>query len=85
MQKKLILKITGMTCASCAINNEKELIKGEGIINASVNFANRQALVEYDDEKTNEEKIFLQSNSGRYSAESFHYPGRAWWLENVYQ
>ena len=69
MQKKLILKITGMTCASCAINNEKELIKGEGIIKANVNFANRQALVEYDDEKTNEEKILQIIKDNGYDVE----------------
>ena len=57
MKQKLILRIIGMTCASCAINNEKELAKGEGILKSNVNFANHQALVEYDDEKTNEEKI----------------------------
>src|SRR4030042_559982 len=46
--KKIILKIKGMSCASCAISNEKELLKTEGILNASVNFASKKALVEYD-------------------------------------
>ena len=37
-----------MTCASCAVSNEKELLKTKGILDASVNFAAKKAYVEYD-------------------------------------
>ncbi|HLM84242.1 MAG TPA: heavy metal translocating P-type ATPase [Candidatus Bathyarchaeia archaeon] len=47
-QKKLTLKISGMTCASCAVSNEKELLKTKGILRANVNFATKKAYVEYD-------------------------------------
>jgi Cu+-exporting ATPase len=57
MNKKLILKVSGMTCASCALNNERALTKTAGIINASVNFASKKALVEYDDVLLNEEQV----------------------------
>ncbi len=46
--KKISLKITGMTCASCAQNIETALKKTEGVQNASVNFSFEKASVEYD-------------------------------------
>ncbi len=39
--------VTGMTCASCALNVERTLQRQPGVIGASVNFADRSALVEY--------------------------------------
>ncbi len=47
-KEKIILKISGMSCASCAVSNEKELLKTKGILNATVNFAAKKAYVEYD-------------------------------------
>lgn len=55
--KKIIFKISGMTCASCALNNEKELLRGKGILKANVNFASKKALVEYDADILNEEQV----------------------------
>ncbi|MFZ3060197.1 MAG: heavy metal translocating P-type ATPase [Candidatus Methanoperedens sp.] len=46
--KKISLKITGMTCASCAQNIETALKKTDGVKNASVNFSFEKASVEYD-------------------------------------
>lgn len=46
-----------MTCASCALNNEKALTKTTGIIAANVNFASKKALVEYDRDVLNEEQV----------------------------
>jgi len=42
------LKISGMHCASCALNIEKSIKKNSGVKNASVNYANNQARVEFD-------------------------------------
>jgi len=55
--KKTILRVTGMTCASCALNNEKALTKVQGIISANVNFASKKAIVEYDADVLNEEQV----------------------------
>lgn len=55
--KKTILNITGMTCASCAVNNEKALLKTKGILSANVNFATKKASIEYDADILDEEKI----------------------------
>jgi len=48
MNKKTILVISGMHCASCAINIEKSLQKQNGVKNAVVNFSAEEATVEYD-------------------------------------
>lgn len=47
MEKKTIA-VTGMACAGCAANVERRLNQLDGIKSASVNFAARTALVDYD-------------------------------------
>ena len=47
MEKKTIA-VLGMACAGCAANVERRLNQLDGIRSASVNFAARTALVEYD-------------------------------------
>ncbi len=49
--KKLTIPITGMDCASCAMNIERRLKKLEGIESANVNYATNKATVEYDESK----------------------------------
>ncbi len=49
--------VTGMTCASCAATVEKTIKGQKGIISAAVNYANASALLEYDGEQINLEKI----------------------------
>ncbi len=51
MEKKTIA-VTGMACAGCAANVERRLGRMDGVAKASVNFAARTALVEYDPRKT---------------------------------
>ena len=46
--EKVILKVTGMHCASCAITIEDSLKKVEGVSKAAVNFATEKAYVEYN-------------------------------------
>jgi len=55
--KKIILKIAGMHCASCALSNEKALANTDGIVSASVNFAAKKAYVDYDADKLNKEQV----------------------------
>lgn len=51
------LKISGMTCTSCANRIEKNLNSLDGIIEARVNFANSKAYIKYDSSKTNLQEI----------------------------
>lgn len=53
----LQLQIEGMTCQACASRIEKVLNKKPAIEQASVNFANETAQVNYDAEQTNPEQI----------------------------
>ena len=55
--KKIILTIDGMTCSACSNGLEKYLNKQEGIKEASVNLVMANALVEYDENILNQEKI----------------------------
>jgi len=56
-KKKIVIEIKGMSCASCAMSNEKELLKTKGILSASVNFATKKAYIEYDADILGEENI----------------------------
>ena len=55
--KKKIIPISGMHCASCAINIESTLKKLNGVTNANVNFAMEKANVEFNENVTNESEI----------------------------
>jgi P-type Cu+ transporter len=50
-KKKAEIKISGMHCASCALNIEKSLQGLEGVEEAQVNFGTEKATVEYDPDK----------------------------------
>jgi P-type Cu+ transporter len=50
---KAKIKISGMNCASCALNIEKSLKNLEGVGEAQVNLGTEEATVEYDSEKLN--------------------------------
>lgn len=70
--KKTVLKITGMTCASCALSNEKTLTKTKGIIKANVNFASKKAFVEYNADLIKEEQIKKVIIDNGYGIEHVH-------------
>ena len=55
--KKTILRIGGMTCASCAQTIENALKKTEGIVEANVNLASEKAVVVYDVQEIDYEGI----------------------------
>ena len=50
-KKKVEIQISGMSCASCALNIEKPLKNVEGVGEAHVNFGSEKTTVEYDPEK----------------------------------
>ncbi len=55
--KKAIIRIGGMTCASCAQTIENALKKTEGIVEANVNLASEKAVVVYDVQEIDYEGI----------------------------
>ena len=46
--KKVIMTVRGMSCASCSARIEKKIGGLEGVYYAKVNFANETAIVEFD-------------------------------------
>jgi len=52
-KEKVKIKLSGMTCASCALKIETKLKNLEGVNSSVVNFANEEATVEYDSNTTN--------------------------------
>jgi Cu+-exporting ATPase len=55
--QKIVLKISGMYCASCAVNIENILKEEDGINSANVNLANQRAYVVFDPSKIDFSKI----------------------------
>lgn len=51
--KTATLAVEGMTCAACPITVKKALLKVNGVTRVEVDFDTRQALVGFDDAKTN--------------------------------
>jgi len=49
--KKETFKIEGMSCAACATSSQRVLSRMEGVREATVNYANKAALVEFDELK----------------------------------
>ena len=50
-------RVEGMSCASCAMSVETMLSSINGIKTVSVNYANKLALVEYDNSQTAESEL----------------------------
>ncbi|MFW9948587.1 MAG: heavy metal translocating P-type ATPase [Candidatus Thorarchaeota archaeon] len=62
---KIVIKIEGMTCASCAQTVESALNKAEGIINAVVNITTEKATIVYDiNELDYEDIVNIINNTG---------------------
>jgi len=57
MAKQTTLRITGMTCTTCADTVEKALSTVSGVTQASVNFTAEKATVEYDPSVATEETL----------------------------
>ncbi len=67
-EKEIILQILGMHCAACATGIESGLKRLDGIIDAKVNFASKEAFVKFDEEKVNLDKIKATIKRGGYEA-----------------
>jgi Cu+-exporting ATPase len=68
-EKKITIPITGMSCANCAMTIERTLKKKvPGVKDASVNFANERAFVEYLPSVTDIDKIVAAIEKAGYGA-----------------
>jgi P-type Cu+ transporter len=69
-QERLLLKISGMHCASCVANVEKGLSRLDGVTSARVNLVLNSAVVEYDRQRLSEASIINTVNDLGYVAEA---------------
>jgi Cu+-exporting ATPase len=71
MVKKVIFKILGMHCTSCAMNIDGDLEDSGKVKSSRTNYAKAQTEVEFDPGKISEEEIIQKIAKTGYTAE-FH-------------
>lgn len=60
------LSVPGMTCAACPITVKKALSKVEGVSKTDVSYEKREAVVTFDDAKTNVQKLTKATEDAGY-------------------
>lgn len=65
-EKKIIISVTGMTCASCAASVERGLSGVAGVSGVNVNFASEKAAVTYDADKVDERVLIAAVREAGY-------------------
>jgi len=63
------LKVPGMTCPTCPITVKKALQRVEGVSNISVNLAQKEVLVTFDDAKTNDAALVKATTDAGYPSQ----------------
>lgn len=66
--KIVTLSVPGMTCETCPITVKKALSKVAGVQKAEVSFEKREAVVTFDDAKTNAEALTKATANAGYPA-----------------
>ena len=66
-ESKVTIPITGMTCANCAMNIERNVGKLEGVAEANVNFASEQAVVSFDPKQISFKDVLAKIDSIGFS------------------
>lgn len=66
--KTVTIKVEGMKCAKCSASVSKALKATEGVEDATVSSDKGEAVIKYDDEKTNETKLREVINSTGFKA-----------------
>lgn len=67
-EREVVLQILGMHCTACATGIESGLKKLDGVIDAGVNFATKEAIVRFDEDKVTLDKIKAAVKRGGYEA-----------------
>jgi len=60
------LAVPGMTCAACPITVKKAISKVEGVSKVDVGFEKREAVVTFDNAKTNVQKLTKATEDAGY-------------------
>lgn len=64
--KTVRLSVPGMTCAACPITVKKALSKVQGVEKVEVSFEKREAMVTFDNAKTNVEALTRATENAGY-------------------
>ena len=64
--KTVTLSVPGMTCAACAITVKTALSKVAGVEKAEVSFEKREAVVTFDEAKTNADALTKATANAGY-------------------
>lgn len=64
--RTVTLKVSGMTCAACPITVKKALEKVPGVTKIAVSFEKKQAVVTFDDAKTNTDTLVKATKDAGY-------------------
>jgi Cu+-exporting ATPase len=67
-EREVILQILGMSCPSCSEGIQTGLARLEGIIDAKVNFASKEAIIKFDEDMISLDKIKAAIKRGGYEA-----------------
>ncbi|MDZ7315415.1 MAG: cation transporter [candidate division KSB1 bacterium] len=73
-EKKVEIAIDGMTCNNCVEKVKTALQKVEGVKNAEVSLEKRNAIVTYDDSKTDEKTLKQAVNAAGFKAKEAKAP-----------
>lgn len=65
---QVTVPLVGMTCAACATRIQKKVSRGEGVLDAAVNFGTERATVTYDPSSSNAAAIVELVRSAGYGA-----------------
>lgn len=66
--ERVVIAVEGMHCGGCASGVKAMLKRTEGVISADVSYERKEAVVEYDPDRTTPEKIVEAINNMGYKA-----------------
>lgn len=64
----ITLNVPGMTCSSCPITVKKALMKVDGVQQVKTNLDKKEAVVTFDNAKTNVAKLSIATGDAGYPA-----------------
>jgi len=70
--KTVTLSVPGMTCAACPITIRKALTEVDGVTDAEVSFDTKEAVVTFDDAKTDVSTLIEATTDAGYPSRAAH-------------
>ena len=70
--KTVTLSVPGMTCAACPITIKKALTDVDGVTDAEVSFDTKEAVVTFDDAKTDVSTLIEATTDAGYPSRAAH-------------